>query len=200
MIEIRLDKNKIRQFEQMLAGIPNALPRVMVRGLNRTADQTRTQLSRLINRRLNILVRFARKNVYVRHANYKDWRAKVDVSNFRPNIALLSPPPQQTSEGVSYSIGGRRTVLLRHAFIAVGQKKGRNVWLRSLHQIGYRKFIDWRGRTMEAMYVQKAPGLGEMLLNEASADVNLIYAESAAKLEKNIHDQVQLILRRRAVA
>jgi hypothetical protein len=72
------------------------------------------------------------------------------------------------------------------------------VWLRSLHVVGYRKLIDWRGRTMEAMYAQRAPGLGEMLIKEASGEVNRIYAESAAKLEKNIHDQVQLILRRRA--
>jgi hypothetical protein len=175
MIEIRFDENKIRQVERMLAAIPGALPKVMSRGINRSADHARTLFSRLINERFKIGVRKARKEVYLRRASQNTWRAKVSVSNFRPSIMLL-----------------------RHAFIAVGAKKGKQVWLRSLYQIGHRKYIDWRGRRMESLYQQRASGFSETLYETDQDRISAIYAESLAKLEKNIHDQVQLILRRRA--
>lgn len=195
MLEIRYDDRKLKDLQRTLAGIPNAMPRVMSRGLNRTADQTRTQLSRLINQHLKLGVRTARKEIYVHRASYGNWRASVQVANFRADISLLNP--KQTSLGVTYRVG-KKTILLRHAFIATGKSKGRQVWLRSIYQIGYRKYIEWQGRTMEALYTQKTAGAAQVLLTEAGAEVDRIYAESQAKLEKNIHDQVQLILRRRA--
>lgn len=191
MIEIRLEEHKIRQFEQMLAGIPNAMPRVMSRGLNRTADHYRTRLSRLANDKLKIGVRNARRFIYIKRATKLLWRAKVDVTRRGPLVSELKP--KQTATGVRYL----NTRFIPHAFIATGAYHGRQVWLRSIYQLGYRKYITWKDRDMEALYMQKAGSLAD-LLGDYTGEVQSLWEECRQKLESNIHDQVQLILRRRA--
>lgn len=195
MIEIRIDDREIKQLQRTLAGIPRALPTVMSRGLNRTAEHTRTLLSRLIHAKMGLGVRYSRKQIYMKRASRALWKAEVSVSNFRASLINLNP--EQTKTGVTYSIGGKR-LLLRHAFIAVGAKRGRQVWLRSLHAIGFRKYIEWRDRTMEALYVQKTAAISDKLIQMAGTELNQIYSESLSLLEKNIQDQVNLILARRA--
>lgn len=63
MLEIRYDDRKLKDLQRTLAGIPNAMPRVMSRGLNRTATEARTQLSRFLSGKVGLRVKDVRSRL-----------------------------------------------------------------------------------------------------------------------------------------
>lgn len=193
MIEIRLEDHKIRQFERMLAGIPNALPRVMSRGLNRTATEARTQASRRLSQATGLRVKDIRPRIVLKRATYKNWRSAIE---FRAGgMPVVRFPHEPTTEGVTYRPSRRKHVLIRHAFRATMPSGHTGVFLRARYAKG--RYIPMKSRPKrEAIYEQKVR-LQDVFL-ESQAEMNRVYIESLARLEKNIHDQVQLILRRRA--
>lgn len=192
MFEIRIDEQKIRQFEQMLAGIPNALPRVMSRGLNRTATEARTTTSRRLSQATGLRVSDIRPRIALRRATYKNWRSAIE---FRAGgMPIVRFPHEQTPQGVSYRPSRRKTVLVSHAFIATMPSGHTGVFLRARYALG--RYISMKGKKKEAIYEQK---IQLYQIFQQSQDVmNQVQIESLARLEKNIHDQVQIILRRAA--
>lgn len=195
MIEIRLDKNKIRQFEQMLAGIPNAIPQAMSRGLNRTATEALTLTSRRLSQSTGLKVKDVRGRIAVERATQKNWRSAI---RFRAGgLPIVRFGHEQNPQGVVWRPSRGKRILIRHAFKATMPSGHTGVFLRARYAKG--RFIHMEGRPKrEAIYEQKVR-LQEIFA-QSQQEMNQVYIESLARLEKNIHDQVQLILRRRAVA
>ena len=217
MLEIRYDNDKIKRLERELRGFPkNSLPKVMSRALNRTASEGRTRLSRLLSQKLGLKVKDVRDRIILSKATYSNWRAFLRIS--RRRIPLLAFKARQTFKGVTYSKGGNR-VLIAHAFIQtmVGKKGGRK---GDLHTTAKYRRAEWfgSGLTLDqidevshgGVYKRKSssrlpiqglagPSLGRVFVGTPEL-AKLIVDTSMQRLGKNIHDQVQLILKRRLPA
>ena len=195
MLDVRVDNQAIKRFERQLAGIPRALPQVMSRGLNRTATEARTLMVKYAAKTLKQKQKTVRPYHPIKKATQANWHARIDISLFRPQLIDLSV--KQVKSGVRYrSITGQFKIL-PHAFIATGPKKGTQVWLRSLYVLGFRKYITWKERHMEALYLQRGHSIGEFWKHHI-AKLTEIRNQSMQRLGKNIHDQIQMILRWRA--
>ena len=184
MLTIRFDDDKIKKLERELRNFPRALPKVMSRALTRTATSARTQISRSLASRIGIKIKDVRTRLTLTKATYSNWRSRVGISGRR--FGLIKFAARQTKKGVTYRKGGRSRVLIRHAFIATMPSGHRGVFIR---KAGPRLPIaEMRG-----------PSLAQVFKG-TRGEVDRIQAESLAKLGKNIHDQVNLILKRKLPA
>jgi len=199
MLEIKFDDEKLKQVQRVLRDIPKALPRVMSRGLNRTATSARTQVSRFLSKRTGLKVKDVRSRLSLQKASYSNWRSAIGVSRKRVSLSLLGP--KRTTRGLSVKHRGKR-VTIRSAFPAL---KG---WF-----IRQEEGVDWPGTIgVEAAWGIESKQVGRLPISRikgpilswvyegAKDDVNRIQAESAKRLAKNIHDQVNLILKRKLPA
>lgn len=210
MLEIRFDDEKLKQVQRVLRDFPKALPKVMSRGLNRTATSARTWLARTISQRLKTQ-RFTKKTgkisaikKTIHHfpkATYANWRTELRIVPGKGHW-LIGLDPQEVSKGISYQsdvLKGRS--IAEKAFIATGKSRGRQVWLRSIYRLGYRKYINWRGRKMEAIYpLREPPHIFNAIMGQDQKLIKEAECYGAARLQKNIHDQVNLILKRKLPA
>jgi len=201
MIELRYDKQKLKRLERELRGFgKTALPRVMSRALNRTAGQARTASSRLLSQQSGVKVGDVKKRIILKRASYSSWHSAIRVSSKRLSLRYLKP--RQTRRGLSVK-SGRKRVTIRHAFPAL---KG---WFIRLPAAGgYKQTIG----VTQAKEIDQTRKVGRLPIGRirgpilsrifAAADeqVRDIQADSAHKLQENIDDQVQLILRRRLPA
>jgi len=184
MFEIRYDDKKIKQLERELQDFPkNSLPKVMSRALNRTATEARTKTSRMLAGEIGIKIGDVRKRITMSRASYRRWRSSIKIS--RRRIPLIRFGAKQTKKGVTYK-KDRKRVLISHAFITT---------MASGHTGVFKRKFSSRLPISEL----RGPSLGQVYVNAQDA-ANQIHRESLSRLEKNIHDQVQLILRRRLPA
>jgi len=199
MLEIRFDEEKIKQVQRELRNFPKALPKVMSRGLNRTAMSARTQVSRFLSKRTGVKVKDVRNRLFLQKASYTNWRSGVGVSRKRLSLSLLGP--KRTTRGLSVKHRGKR-VTIRRAFPAlkgwfIRQEEGR----RSGSTIGVEAAMSMEGKLVGRLPISRIKGpILSWLYEGAKDDVNRIQAESAKRLAKNIHDQVNLILKRKLPA
>jgi hypothetical protein len=192
LVQLDVDERSLAEADRILRGIPGGAQRVMARALTRAATSARTQLSRSVSRRLGVRVKDVRSRMGVRRANRNSLRSALDVSSDRTQLIALHA--EQTPLGVTYKPFGRGDrMLLRHAFIAKGPKRGMQVWLRSEHQLGRKKYIVHRGREMEALYLQKGASLLDVL---DPGDIQSVAAGASRDLPRNIEDQMGVELRR----
>ena len=123
---------------------------------------------------------------------------KIEISNF--SYHLINLDPKQTAEGVSHLTyrGSQKRTTVRHAFIATGAARGRQVWLRARYYIGRPKYIEWKGRIMEAIFALRGgPTPYSVLVGPKNvADYHRICGETEARLVKEINDQISFELRR----
>lgn len=201
MLEIRYDDAKIKQVERELRNFgASALPKVMSRGLNRTATQARTATSRMISKESGVKVGDVRRRIQLHRATYSNWRSAITVSRKRLSLRYLNP--KQTQRGLSVKSGSKR-VTIKHAFYVL---KG---WFIRLPAAGGYKMTLGVEQAAEIDEIKKVgrlpigrirgPILAQIYVN-AQQKAEQIHREHLIKLEKNIHDQVQLTLRRRLPA
>jgi len=182
MFEIRYNEQDLRNLQEALKDVPRAMQAIMSRALNRTAMMARTQIGRTFSRRIGLRIKDVRQRVILQKASYTNWRSAVAISNKR--LPLIKLKAKQTRKGVTYrQIGSRERILVRHAFIAT---------MPSGHRGVFRRATSGRLPIREL----KGPSLFEVFEN-AQAEANQIYLESAKRLEQNIADQVKVILARR---
>lgn len=183
MFDIRINDRELKRLQKALKHIPNALPRVMSRGLNRTAGKSRTELARSAAKVTGLKIGAVRKRIKIVKATYRRWSATVTLKDRA--IPLIEMRARQTKKGVTYrEIGTKKRVLLSSGFIATMPSGHRGVFLR-------------RGTASTPIDEQYGPRLSEIYSSEPE-ELNRIRAESAAKLAKNIADQVELVLKRRS--
>lgn len=200
MLEVRFDDDKLKKLQRELKGIPKALPKVMSRGLNRTATSARTAISRSLSSRTGLKIKNVRNRLTLQKASYSNWRSAVRISGKR--LSLSYQQPRRTAKGLSVKYQ-RKRVMVRKAFPAL---KG---WFIRLPKAGgYKQTIGVK----EALEIDparkagrlpiariKGPILSQVFIG-AQDEANRIQAEFSVKFTKNIHDQVNLILKRRLPA
>lgn len=202
MLEIRFDDDKIKKLERELRNFPRALPKVMCRGLNRTAKSARTEMSRSITGISGLgkegkSARSVLQRLKLLKASYSNWRAFITISKRR--LGVIDLKARETNKGVTYKkIGSRSRIFVRHAFIATMPSGHRGVFLRAIHIKG--QYIPMKTKKKEAIFELRGPSLAQLWTAGMAAEVNRIQAESARRLQKNINDQVYLILKQRLPA
>jgi hypothetical protein len=198
-VQIKLDEKSIAEAQHILRAIPRAWPRVARASLRAAVVHSRAVLSRIVKSRISSRGKGNKANIgdikkYL-HIDYPT-TAKLRTALYAETYSkpLIDLDPQQTDAGVTYRLpfgGGRQ--LLRHAFIATGESRGRQVWLRSRYYIGRVKRIDWRGRNIEAIYAQRAPGLDKFIKAE---DMKRLGDEGVTRLQKEIVQRTGYMLKR----
>jgi len=191
-VTVKIDEASIKEAQHILRAIPGAWPRVARTSLLRTVKHSRAVLARIIKSRIGgkskekAKVGDIKNYLHIKYPSFANLRTTLEVSKYTDPLIELDP--SQTDKGVTYRMpfgGGRQ--LLRHGFIATGEKRGRQVWLRSRYYIGRAKMIDWKGRTMEAIYAQKAPSLNKYIKAE---DHKVLSDDGAVTLVKEINGQI----------
>ena len=202
MLTIRFDKDKLKKLERELRKFPRALPKVMSRALTRTAKSARTEMSRSITGISGLgkkgkSGRSVLQRLKLSKATYSNWRAFITISKRR--LGVIDLKARETNKGVTYKkIGSRSRILIRHAFIATMPSGHRGVFLRATHI--KEQYIPMKTKKKEAIYELRGPSLAQLWTAGMGAEVNRIRAESAQRLQKNINDQVYLILKKRLPA
>lgn len=202
MIEIKFDDKKLKILERELRSFGrNALPKVMSRALNRTAMSARTASARFLSRETGVKIKDVRKRIIVERANYKIWRSAIRVSGKRLSLGYLQP--RMRKSGLSVKHGGKR-VRVTKAFEA---KRG--FFIRQPRGGTGREHTIGVGRALE---IDQSPRVGRLpiarirgpvlakVYTRTPEEVSRIQAESMNKLEKNVNDQVRLILSKRIPA
>lgn len=192
-ISVNLDQRSIDEARQILRAIPKGWPRAAHRALTRTANSARTKLGRLMAARMGSKVGDTKKLIYLHYPSFENLRATLEVSKMGKQMIKLDAQQDQT--GVSYkpSFGGARQ-LIPHAFIATGEVRGKQVWLRSRYRIGrVKEIVNNKGRLMEAMYIMKEPSIWRFVKKE---DMDQVQKEGEVNLKKNIEHEVTVQLNR----
>lgn len=211
MLTIRFDKDKLKKLERELRNFPRALPKVMSRALTRTAKSARTEMSRSLTSISGLgkegkSSRAVLKRLKLSGATYSNWRAFITVSKRRFGVIELKA--KKTTKGVTYMKAvGRKRVLIRHAFIATMKSGHKGVFGRAVDVKGQYVSMErshakekYGTEKKEAIYELRGPSLAQLWTADMVAEVNRIQAESGQRLQKNIHDQVNLILKRKLPA
>jgi len=191
MFEVRIHDKEIKQLEKALAAFPRALPKVMSRAINKTAEQARSKITRTLRDETGVKLKEVRKRVLIRRATYSNWFALIKLPI--RGIYAYSLGAKQTKKGVSWATGRGGRVLDRHAFIAT---------MPSSHVGVFRR--------RAATGSEGPPFVGRLPIYELDAwsgtDVWELTQEALAvasreteeRMAKNIAYQVELILKRRA--
>ena len=183
-VEVKFDEKKLRDIQRMLRSIPNAMPKVMSRSINRTAKSAKVKTAQRIGAEVNVKSKSLKSRIDLEKANPAKWQAKLGISKRR--ISLISfKGTGQTKKGVGYRIvtGGARK-LVPSAFIETVRKTGyKGVLLRMTEQ---RYPLAWlRGPSLGQIF-EKAPGVAAEII-----------ADAGKKLTKNIDAQVKYLLEKR---
>jgi DNA-binding transcriptional regulator YiaG len=183
LVEIKYPDNKLKQLEKMFAQTARAVPRVIMRGINRTVTPARTQISRELRKEINIKAGDLNEKINVRRATMSRWEARIELSTYR--IPLLDFGARQTAEGVTYKIkkSGARE-LIPSAFIATMSSGHRGVFKRLYKQ---------------RLPIQEkfGPSIG-IVFQRSEQLVKTVTADAMTNLEKNIDAQVKYLLSQRA--
>ena len=204
MLEIRYDDAKIKQLQRELRSFgKNALPRVMSQGLNRTATQARTTISRRLKVDLDIKrIKDVRDRMTIKKATYRKWLALLLTDTH--GIYAYSWGYKKTKAGIRVRdfSGTVKWRLFRHAFIAEMPSGHVGIFVRrypesltshGLTSLGKRR----KGR----LPIDEIAGLSGTEFSKIVLETIEKYQKQInGILQKNIHDQVQLTLRRRLPA
>lgn len=179
LVEIKFDEAKLRRIQLMLRDIPRAMPRVMSRAINKTAKSAKTSIARQIATEINMKISVIKKNITLRRASYRIWRAVLEIWTGR--IPLINFAAKQTAKGVSYKIdkkGGRETI--KSAFIATMASGHKGVFKR-------------KGAARLPIVELRGPSVGEVYRSSAGL-AQTAERRAYKELERNIDDQVKLVL------
>jgi hypothetical protein len=181
-IQVKIEKDSLRQAEFILRAIPRALPRVMMRAINRTVDTAATDLKRQVGQRLNVKLGEIARGIGKKKASRTNWSGHITARGYRFSLVGLKGT-RQTRRGVSYRISaseGRK--LIESGFIQTMPSGHRGVFLRK--DVARLPIGEARGPSIRRV-IQETPGL----LAEATR-------RAGDKLGKHIDDQMGVELRR----
>jgi uncharacterized FlaG/YvyC family protein len=186
-IEIQFDEKRLDEIRKLLRDIPNAMPKVISRGINRTTTSTRAEIARQIAAEVKITQSAVKKGIKVTKATQTRWQADLDL--FTKRIPLIKFGAKQIKKGVSYRIsksGGRKKI--------TDPARPFKQTLPSGHVGIFRRHTP---ETKRLPIVElKGPSIGGVF--EGAAGIAAEVQESAGqKLTKNVDQQIAFILSRR---
>jgi len=185
LVEVKFDKAKLKRIEKTLKGVPGAMPKVMTRGINRTATMSRTEIIRRISANVSLKKKTIRDGLQLEKAHRNKWAAKITVISKR--IPLMDFKARQGKRGVSYLISknkGRQKI--QDAFFAK---------LKSGHEGVFKRL----GKSRLPICELFGPSLGQVF-SDAGKISSEVQAKAGPLLEKNINDQVKMLLAKRGAA
>lgn len=128
-IDIRADTDQLKRIARQLADIPNALPKVVSRSINRVAGQAQSRAVKALASATGMRQKDLRhKKIRLLKASWRKWRARIFFDG--SGIPLRQLSPRQTAEGVTYRLAGKRQ-LMQSAFIATMPDNHRGVFIRA---------------------------------------------------------------------
>jgi len=208
LVEIQFEEAKLKRIERMLKGVPGAMPKVMSRGINRTATMSRTEIIRQIQAKIKIKQKGIKKGLTLEKATRNKWAASIGISTKR--IPLIYFNARKAKKGVTYQIdssGARKQIkadeLFSGGFIATMKKTGHEgVFVRrkirmttKIEQLFKGKGVSERSN--RGVIVERfGPSLGHYF-EAASGIAADIQSKTGELLEKNIDDQIKLLLEKR---
>ena len=182
LVQIEFEKYRLQKIERMLRGIPNAMPKVISRAINRTATPAKTQTAREISKDAALKIGDIKKSITLVKATYNRWQAEIGIS--RKRIQLKKFGAKQTKKGVSYKVRkkGKREKI-EHAFIQT---------LSSGHEGVFKRKGEGRLPIVQLF----GPSLG-YVFEEAGSIAADVTKSAYEKLRANIDSQVKFLLARR---
>lgn len=198
-VDIRVNKRQLAALQRMLAHIPNALPRVLTRSLNKVGRYGRTKIVRTVSRKINVKQgELRRRNVTISKATFRRLVAKLKITGSRLPLSLFRA--KQSRRGVSYSVGrGFRRKTIRGAFIRK---------MRSGHRGVFRRKDEWthrypRGRgsgRKHGLPIVELRGPSVPLVADQIAKLGeaILGKELADRLMREIETQADLMVQQQA--
>lgn len=182
-VEIKFDEAKLRGVQRTLRHIPNAMPKVMCRAINRTTKSAKTETGRRISRTINIKQSAVKKRILMIKATFGRWVGTLAIGEKR--FSLIHFKARQTKKGVTYKIeksGGRKRIPV--AFIR-SPRGVKVVFRRETPQTKRMPIIALKGPSLGAVF-EGARGIARGVTKAAYRN-----------LEKNIDAQIKLALSKR---
>ena len=184
--EIQLDKFTLKRAESALRGIPNALPKAVSRGINKTTAHARSvtvkEITKMINQgrkgKARLRQKDVRSRVWYKRATARDWTGIMTLLGRGLSLAVYGAV--QTETGAEYTGADSGTVEIPHAFIPQLKSDYQGIFMRV-------------GKSRLPLTEQYGHSLADMW-NEAPALASSVMQDANKNLHKNIMTQVQLLV------
>jgi len=200
-VQIKIEDQELKEFECRLGATANALPKVVSRGINRTADQGRTLISRRLREQMKLRDRDIKARLTIApRATYGRWLSRINIGT--GGIPVLGFGARQTAAGVIWAppLAMGLRALIPHAFKATMPTGHMGIFIRAPVGGGFKGRIRAGEISEGVKLVPRLPILAVVgpSLAEAYFNVGGLAAscekEVAGKLIPNINDQIYLIL------
>ena len=127
---VSLDKSSLNRARLMLYGIKSGFPKAFSRALNKTVNNTKTEMVKLVRRDYNYKAAAVRKRITVSKATYANLSASVKSTGNNVHMTDIAGT-RQTKKGVSVNVKKSTGIkLIPRAFKAPGQRSGRDIIFR----------------------------------------------------------------------
>lgn len=184
MVEIKVDEAKLRRVQKLLRNVPQGMPKVMSRSINKTAKSARVEIARRIAAVIAIKQTAVKKGIVMHKATYRMWRATLDIG--RKRIPLIHFKARQLKKGVSYQIEKGKRKKVPEMFIQTMPTSGhRGVFRRHTPKVKRLPIIELLG-----------PSVGG-LFEGAAGVAREVVKSTHKKLGQNIDSQINYILEKR---
>ncbi len=203
-LEIKFDEQRLKEIQRLLREIPNALPKVMSRGINRTTTSARAEIVKRIAAEITLKQKVIKKSIRTEKATITRWMAKIllglaalgikagtHLGRKEGRVPLIYFKASQRKKGkrkLTYQIkpGEKESFSGKPLPFIATMKTFRGVFRR----VGKERF------PVEHIY---GPSVGGVF--EGTAGIAAEVQQSAGeKLEKNIDQQIAFQLSRRRTA
>jgi len=200
-VQIKIEDQELKEFECRLGATANALPKVVSRGINRTADQGRTLISRRLREQMKLRDRDIKARLTIApRATYARWFSRINIGT--GGIPVLGFGARQTAAGVTWAppLAMGLRALIPHAFKATMPTGHMGIFIRAPVGGGFKGRMRAGEISEGVKLVPRLPILAVVgpSLAEAYFNVGGLAAscekEVAGKLIPNINDQIYLIL------
>jgi len=82
-VTVKFDKAKLAAIQKTLKGVPGAMPKVMARGINKTAAAAAAEIKRQVAGETTVKKKDVSKAIKISKANYNRWQADVNINDRR---------------------------------------------------------------------------------------------------------------------
>jgi hypothetical protein len=210
MFEVRIDDRDLMRLGRTVKSLGGNMGTVMSSSLNKTATTARVRIGRRLAATVGSSVKKAKDSLSIGKASRTYWKSTVypaSRSYVRTPVILLTSGSMKQGRPVKpiryRSEVRRKTILLKYAFYAVMPSGHKGIFERS-GRSDFSTGRDERGRLRKGrlpIYERGAELIWDVLREKGGGERALIasvQSEMDEVLAKNIHDQVKLILKRRA--
>jgi len=180
-IDIQFDRRDIARVQRLLRDVPNALPKVMSRAINKAAAGARTRVTRRVAKLVTLRQKDVRDQLKLRRATYRKWTAVLTIGGKR--FALARFGARQTRRGVTYRISR-----------AAGRKRIARGFLATMPG-GHEGAYERRDRPRLPVGEKRGPSVMGVFEGPARLAAEILSA-AGVDLERFVDAQVGLVLER----